>query len=420
MFSPRIGGIILACAIAATGSPAFGKVLSVLLLANQSTQKQIQVTLKEYSRQHPEITFDVSIVSNSSFPAKLNTLLASGNPPDIVEVTTGYIQLYAAEAVDLGQYTDAGQLVDRYLPIYQEFIKSGQSVIGIPIEATANGLFYNKDLFDKAGVSVPQDPEHLWTWEQFKEAIETVKKRTNCRLGVAYDRSLMRWSNLLYQTDGAWISDDGKSFLPDRDATIRALKYFRELMEAKLIPASSWPGNTDAGQLFRTGVAAAMWSGNWQLKALIEGGTRFRFGTTYFPRDRIRATAPGGEFLIGMQRSPNRDDAAKLILWWAQPENTKQYLDSLGGSLLSPMKELHINYGGYTDYLKPMLSDLLATPKRVAEDLARPAMARIQDDLVNELVLYETGNQDLELTLKNAKQIGQSAIGVSGHPRNEP
>jgi alpha-1,4-digalacturonate transport system substrate-binding protein len=420
VFFPRTSFIAAACTLFAAIHQADGKTLTVLLLANQSTQKQIQVTLQEYSKEHPEITFDISIVSNSSFPAKLNTLLASGNPPDIVEVTTGYIQLYAPQALDLSRYIDPGLLVNRYLASYQEFIKSGEKIIGIPIEATANGLFYNKDLFDKAGVSVPEDPDHAWTWEQFKEAIETVKKRTNCRLGVAYDRSVMRWSNLLYQTNGTWISEDGKTFLPDREATVRAMKYFRELMDAKLIPASSWPGNTDAGQLFRTGVAAAMWSGNWQLKALIEKGTRFRFGTTYFPKDKIRATAPGGEFLIGMQGSPNRDDAAQLILWWAQPENTKRYLDSLGGSLLSPMKDLEINYGSYAEYLKPMLSDLLVTPPRVAEDLARPAMARIQDDLINEFVLYETGNQDLEITLRNAKQIGQNAIEASGNPGREP
>jgi hypothetical protein len=71
-------------------------------------------------------------------------------------------------------------LLNRYLPIYQAFIRAGNKVIGIPIEATVNGLFYNK----------------------------------------------------------------------------RALTFFRSLIEAKLVPTSSWPGKTDRAPLFKTGVTA--------------------------------------------------------------------------------------------------------------------------------------------------------------------
>lgn len=50
-----------------------------------------------------------------------------------------------------------------------------------------------------------------------------------------------------------------------------------------------------------------MWAGNWQLKTLVEGGTRFSFGTTYFPRNVIRAACPGGEFF-----SPDLYEAARI------------------------------------------------------------------------------------------------------------
>jgi hypothetical protein len=60
------------------------------------------------------------------------------------------------------------------------------------------------------------------------------------------------------------------------------------------------------------------------------------------------------------------------LLW--SSATTKRYLESLGGSLLSPIKDLDVNYGKYTDYLKPMLADLAVTPQWVAEDLARPEL----------------------------------------------
>jgi alpha-1,4-digalacturonate transport system substrate-binding protein len=393
------------------GSQTEAKTLTVLLLANASTQDLIQTFLKEYSRDHPGIDFSVSIVQYSALTAKINTLVTAGEPPDILEVTTAYIQTYADQALDLAHYTDRANLLNRYLPSYAAFIRAGEKVIGIPIEATINGLFYNKELFKQAGVDVPTDPDHVWTWSDFKGTLQKVMRLPSCRIGVAYDCSVQRLSNLLYQANGRWISEDGKRILPNPEAAKEALTYFRSLVEAKLVPTSSWPGKTDGGPLFKTGVAAMMWAGNWELKTLVEGGTRFPFGTTFFPKDAIRAACPGGEFLIGFDKSPNHEDAAKLLLWWAEPSTTKSYLERLGGSLLSPMKDLPVNYGKYTEYLKPMLDDLAATPEWVAEDLARPELNLLQNDLLEQLILYSTGRSRFEETISAINKLGSQVLG---------
>jgi alpha-1,4-digalacturonate transport system substrate-binding protein len=404
LFHSRI--ICISVYLLIAGSLSEAKTLTVLLLANASTQDVIQNFLKEYSHEQPGIDFNVSIVQYSALTAKINTLVTAGDPPDILEVTTAYIQTYAEQALDLAQYTNGPDLLEHYLPSYQAFIRSGDKVIGIPIEATVNGLFYNKELFKEAGVSVPTDPDHVWTWPEFKDTVAKVMKLPSCRIGVAFDCSVQRWSNLLYQANGRWISTDGKSILPNREAAKQALNYFRSLVEAKLVPTSSWPGKTDGGPLFETGVTALMWAGNWELKTLVGSGTRFPFGTTYFPKDVIRAACPGGEFLIGFRKSPNHQDASKVLLWWAEPSTTKRYLESLGGSLLSPMKDLPINYGKYADYLKPMLDDLSVTPQWVAEDLAKPELNLLQNDLLEQLILYSTGRSKLDGTISEIEKLG--------------
>ncbi|MBV8899531.1 MAG: sugar ABC transporter substrate-binding protein [Verrucomicrobia bacterium] len=394
-----------------SGQPVHAITLTVLLLSNASTEKPLQRLLDQYSREHPGVNFNVSIVQyGAALTAKINTLLAGGQPPDVLEVTTAYIQTYADQALDLAGYTNGDDLLNRYLPSYQAFIKSGRKVIGIPLEATVNGLFYNEDLFRQAGISVPSDPEHVWTWAQFKDALEKVMKLPTCRIGVAYDCSVQRWSNLLYQSGGRWISPDGNAFLPDLPAAEQALTFFRSLVAARLVPTSSWPGKTDGGQLFKTGVAAMMWTGNWELKTLVEGGTRFPFGTTYFPRNVIRSACPGGEFFIGFARSPYHDEAAKLMLWWAQPSITQRYLESLGGSLLSPMKDVPVNYGKYAAYLKPMIDDLAATPPWVAEDLAKPELNLLQNDLLDQLILYSTGRTPLGTAINNMKNLAAQLL----------
>ncbi|MBV8815790.1 MAG: sugar ABC transporter substrate-binding protein [Verrucomicrobia bacterium] len=389
---------------------SFAKKLTVILLANASTQNVIQGILQEYHQQHPDIDFQVSILPANGLLAKLNTLVTAGDYPDIVELTTAMIQTYADSALDLGSLTDPKALLGQYLPAYQPFMISGQKIIGIPIEATINGLFYNKALFAKAGVTVPQNANEIWTWEQFKEAVAKVNKLPECRMGVAFDCTPQRWSNLLYQAGGRWISANGDSFLPDAQPAVDALNFFRGLVQARLIPTSSWPGKTDGGQLFKTGVAAMLWSGNWQLRTFVSGGMPFPFGTTYFPKGAMRAACPGGEFFLAFDRAQNRDDAGKLLLWWSQPSITKHYLDKLGGSLLSPMTNLPMDYGKYTEYQKPMLADLGATPSWVSEDLARPALNLLQDDLLNELILCGTGRISAQQAVLDMRNLGNAEL----------
>ncbi|HEX4202228.1 MAG TPA: sugar ABC transporter substrate-binding protein [Chthoniobacterales bacterium] len=408
----RLGAaVVVAFIIAQILAETLGaKTLSVILLSNASTQNVIQGLLKEYHEKNPDIDFQISIIPDASLLAKLNTLITAGQFPDIVEVTTAKIQNYAYLALDLAKYTDRNEFLSRYLPGYQPFIVSGDKVIGVQIEATANGLFYNKDLFAKAGVTVPQNENEIWNWEQFKEAVQKVMKLPECRMGVAWDCSVQRFSNLIYQANGRWVSADGKSFLPDSQAAEDALNFFHGLVGAKLVPTSAWPGKTDGGMLFKTGVAAMLWSGNWQLRSFISGGMPFPFGTTYFPKGAIRATCPGGEFLIGFEHSANHDEAAQLLLWWSQPATTKYYLEKLGGSLLTPMRDQEINYGKYAEYLQPMLSDRAATPTWVSEDLARPVVNLTQDDVLNELILSATGRVSAQKAVLDLRGIGTAEL----------
>ena len=99
------------------------------------------------------------------------------------------------------------------------------------------------------------------------------------------------------------------------------------------------------------------------------------------------ATRETSNWLLFFLASARRDDRLNL----ARPATTKRYLESLGGSLLSPIKDLPVNYGKYSDYLEPRLADLAVTPQWVAEDLARPDLNILQNDLLDQLILFSTG-----------------------------
>jgi ABC-type sugar transport system, periplasmic component len=122
---PFLSRLLLVAGLSVLTGTLQAKTLNILLLANASTQDVIQKLIREYQQQNPETDFNVSIVQSNSITAKLNTLVTAGQPPDIVEITTAYIQNYATQALDLGKYTNSQELLNRYLPSYRPFFTSG-------------------------------------------------------------------------------------------------------------------------------------------------------------------------------------------------------------------------------------------------------------------------------------------------------
>jgi hypothetical protein len=57
-----------------------------------------------------------------------------------------------------------------------------------------------------------------------------------------------------------------------------------------------------------------------------------------------------------------------------------------------------------------MLDDLAVTPEWVAEDLARPELNLLQNDLLDQLILYATGREQLNDTLAAMQKLGASVL----------
>jgi hypothetical protein len=57
-----------------------------------------------------------------------------------------------------------------------------------------------------------------------------------------------------------------------------------------------------------------------------------------------------------------------------------------------------------------MLADLAATPEWVAEDLARPELNLLQNDLLEQLILFSTGRKRLEDTISAIDKLGSQVL----------
>jgi raffinose/stachyose/melibiose transport system substrate-binding protein len=126
----------------------------------------------QYMAEHENVTIEITILENAAFKERLTTVMQAGDPPDVFQSWGGAVLWNFAEndlvrniAPELeGEWKDSFS-AQAALELYGQ---NGE-YYGVPWTWGAVGMFYNKDLFEQAGVSVPT------TWAEFLDVVQKLK-----------------------------------------------------------------------------------------------------------------------------------------------------------------------------------------------------------------------------------------------------
>jgi multiple sugar transport system substrate-binding protein len=245
-----------------------------------------------FTKDHPNITINVQLTPWADYWTKLRAAVTGGAAPDVFWMNGPNIQLYAdngvimpladkvAEAkLDLGVYPKA--LVDLYT--------FEGKIYGLPKDMDTVGVWYNKELFDAAGVTYPADG---WTWSDFKTV---AAKLSNPAKGVyavgANIAGQEYFYNTIYQAGGNVISADGRKSGYDDPATIEGLRFWTDLIKNKQSPDLKTMTDTHPIQLFESGKIAMYWGGSWNVTEFGKNDyTKTRVDVAPLPTGVKRAT----------------------------------------------------------------------------------------------------------------------------------
>ncbi len=184
-------------------------------------------------------------------------------------------------------------------------------------------LFYNKTLFDEAGIAYPTND---MTWEQYEALANEITGKSSCKYGAHNHTWLSAVANFA-------VCDGVNTLL---DGEYSDLQYFYELalrMEASgaIRPYTEVKAaNLHYSGAFQTGDTAMMPMGYWYVATLInnrkEGLYDFDWGTTALPhKDDVPAGSSFGNLTGVMinKASQNKDLAWEYISWLCGPEGSQ-------------------------------------------------------------------------------------------------
>ncbi|MCS5720354.1 sugar ABC transporter substrate-binding protein [Herbiconiux sp. CPCC 205763] len=271
-----------------------------------------------FTEENPNITVKVEERPWPEYWSTLQTGAAGGTAPDAFWMLAQQIQPYAEgnqlldisdeidkEGVDLAKYPKA------VLDLYDQ---GDGKIYGLPKDVDTNAVWFNKAIFDKAGVAYPSAD---WTWDDYRE---TAKKLTDPAAGVWGTAAPIDYQsgyyNTIFQAGGQVIADDGKTSLIDTPEAQAGIKFWTDLQADGSSPTLQQLSDTEAETMFEQGkigmfMSAAFWApqlyANEEIKPNID--------IAPLPIGKERATVTSGIENVGYAGTKHPDAVKKFLIF---------------------------------------------------------------------------------------------------------
>jgi multiple sugar transport system substrate-binding protein len=265
--------------------------------------------LEQFHEQNPGIRVRWENTPWTEYWTKLQTEAAAGTIPDVVGMVSMYSQQYIRQTTlkPLNSYIEREPdvNVDDFWPVIMPAYRWEGETYAFPYDLSTMLLFYNKNLFDEAGVAYPTSS---WTWDQFLDASKKMTKDTG-------SGRIDQWGWLLptfdwnidvpLSTNGAsWFNEDDTVCTMDTPEAIETIQWLADLrLVHGVVPTIAEQGDVP---LFETGRAAMTW-GNPEAVQVIASrvgppreNDNFLWDVALFPyKVRDGNAVAGGSFAIG-------------------------------------------------------------------------------------------------------------------------
>lgn len=330
----------------------------------------ITAQTNNFTKQTNEKVVILNLPYYLEYKPKLAAMAKAGSPPDVARETD--LLPWVEYAIDLKplvekytgmKFEDWLENVSFYKAGFKKLYEKYGKVVGIPYTSDAHAIFYNKEIFKKAGIEPPKD--RPWTIDEWYAAMKKIKQSGAARYALVYDFSPYRFSNLLYVFGGGIWDRDGKNIIIDSKESIEALEFFVKLHDEDLIPKAVWLTGDAPAKYFQNGLAAMYVSGTWMLAQFREQ-LKFDWGVIMWPYKRERAVMTGGKYLV-----PFTEKGAQLAFFLTNEQNLVEFAGKL--YLIPDRKDL-------ADKVKiedPLISEVY---KIVMKDLAESTRGSMVPD----------------------------------------
>lgn len=290
-----------------------------------------------FEKTHPNIKVTFNPTAPADYNGVLNTKLEAGNAGDLITCRPFdaslalYQKGYLASLNDLAGLKNFGDVAKSAW-----ITDDGKDVFCVPMASVIHGFIYNKDIFDKLGIT--STPTTLDEFHQLLDKIKADGKYSPLDMGT---KDMWESATMGFQNIGPnyWKGEDGRKALIAGTAKFTDQPYvdtWKELASwAPYLPKDyagiAYP---DAQQYFESGKAAIYPAGTWDISTFEAAGLK---NIGFFGPPVIKAgdqcyISDHTDIALGMNAKTKNPEAAKTFLdWVAGDEFASLYSNALPG-----------------------------------------------------------------------------------------
>jgi multiple sugar transport system substrate-binding protein len=285
-----------------------------------------------YNKSH-KVQAKVTIIPAPSFVQKLGTAASSGSGPDVSSIDLVYAP-YFASAGALEDITDMANSLpykDALSPSHRRLATFEDKTYALPFTAEASAVYYNKDLFKKAGLNPAKPPT---SFAEMRDAAKKIRALGSDYYGFTFAGAcggcnVFEFAPHIWASGGDILSEDGTKATLDTPQVTDALQFYRDMWSDGSVPSAA---KNDAGTqqipLFTSGKVGMVTLGAFAIPTIEKA--KINFGVTPIPgKDGGQASFAGGDVISVISGTKNKA-AAEDFVKWATDEEAQTFLAKNG------------------------------------------------------------------------------------------
>ena len=382
--------------------------LIMLNWGNTEEERIANEAIARFNEEYPNVTVEMTMVpveSWSDYIQKWIIMSTSGETPDIISLGLEGAQMAVSNdlLMPLDDIVAADETLSAKKGEYAESLLKGFSVddvlYGLPNGTQTMVVYYNKEMFDAAGVDYPQDG---WTWDEFMETAKTMTSDDVYGFGLSSSYfQLTPW----WATNDASPAEDGAPAL-NSENMVEAVTFLKQMVDEGVTPD---PISSDVYTMFASKQLAMVGAGRWVLNSWQEAGfNNDNFDCVQWPVNKREGSVYGGSAWCLGSATQQPELATALLKYMVATDTLTEV--AAGGQQIPPTEGLATDHAIMGD--TPDNIDGLWKAITIADPVCAPTyFGDIEQSLLRAMEEVFSGAKEPQAALDDAQAELEGVIG---------
>lgn len=384
-----------------------GKKIELVYWGLWEPKAVLETIINDYQQAHSGTTINYVQQSPKDYRERLQSALAAGEGPDLFRFHNTWVPMLASE-LDIAPKNLIN--LEEYFPVVSKDLTMGTEIVGVPLMFDGLGLYYNPQLFNAAGKTVPT------TWEELRRTAidmtvyDSVGKIQTAGIALGTTNNVDNFSDIL----GLMLLQNGANPAnPNDELAQDTLKFYTVFATTDKVWDESLPASTYA---FATGKVAMILAPSWRAFEVAEINPTFKFQIAEVPQLPGDPVSWASYWVEGVAKNSSNTKAAwDFLSYMSSDEVLKKLYTTTGNQrlfgepyakvLLAQTLENDPLVGAFAKQGKNAKSWYLAS--RTFDNGLNDRVIKYYEDAVNKVINGALPDEALMPTISGLQQIIQ-------------